>query len=135
MEYDLYCQHVQKLKDFCNQMGLDFRLNCGSYPITLELTPNEWYRQASLFDGARNANNAAPALMTFALCDGEISFSATGGSTISDATFSKLKGLFNKISSYWTQFVFKQAVRNPNVTLKALLEATWMKGKAVANDD
>ena len=132
MEYDLYCQHVQKLKDFCNQVGLNFRLNCGSYPITLELTPNSYYRQASLFDGTRNAKDSGPVLMTFALCDGEISYSATEGATISGTTFSKLKGLFEKISRYWTQYVFKKAARNPGLTLDDL----WIgEGEPVTNDD
>lgn len=129
MEYSLYCYHVQKLKDFCAQTGLNYHLNCGSYPITLQLKPNEWYRQTSLFDGARGANNPGSVLMKFVLIDGEITFSATEGATISDANFSKLKGLFEKISRYWTQYVFKKAAINPGETLDDL----WCEAGPVTN--
>lgn len=130
MEYKLYQKHIQKLKDFCEQTGLDFHLNCCKYPITLELTPNRNYRQESLFD-AQDTTKPTFTLMTFALFNGEISYSATESVAISDANFSKLKGIFQKISTYWTQYVFKKAALNPDLTLDDL----WCESGIVTDDD
>lgn len=99
VELDLYQQHVRKLKDYCNQMGLEYNLDCSGYPITL----TQYYRQMSIFTAEDSPRNHA--VMVFALRDGEIQFSAHEA-TVSDAMFSKLKGLFDKISRYWTQFIY-----------------------------
>lgn len=106
-EYDLYQSHVQKLTDFCKASELDFVLNCGRYPITMTVRPGEYYHQMSLLEAETPERNRADAAMVFTLAEGEIRFTAVGGFVISDATFSKLKGLFDKISRYWTQFVFR----------------------------
>lgn len=131
MERSLYFQHVQKLKDFCQQTGLNFHLNCGGYPVMLTLTPNSYYRQASLFDGAREDGDGENARMTFVLCDGEIVYTATRGATISDANFSKCKGLFEKISRYWTQWVLKNVAQRPGTSLQDL----WYDVEGATNDD
>lgn len=94
VEYDLYEQHVRKLKDFCNAAHLNFRLECGSYPITLTLTPGEYYHQMSLLDTPEEKN--ANASMLFALLHGEISVTASGGFSINDTSLKKILSLFAK---------------------------------------
>lgn len=105
MEYDLYEQHVRKLKDFCKFVHLNFRLECGSYPITLTLTPGEYYRQMSLLDTPQEQNRNAS--MLFALLDGEISVTASGGFSISDTSLKKILSLFAKFSTYWVEYIFQ----------------------------
>lgn len=105
VEYDLYQSHIQKLKDFCKSAELLFALECGRYPITLTIRPDEYYHQMSLLESAERRR--ADAAMTFTLAEGEIRITAVGGFVISDAAFSKIKGLFQKISAYWTQLIFR----------------------------
>ena len=129
VEYDLYEQHVRKLKDFCNAAHLNFRLECGSYPITLTLTPTQYYRQMSIFTAEDSPRNHA--VMVFALRDGEIQFSAHEA-TVSDAMFSKLKGLFDKISRYWTQFIYQAFAQAED---KSMFAELWSNARAEADND
>lgn len=129
MELDLYQQHVRKLKDYCNQMGLDYKLDCSGYPITLTLTPTQYYRQMSMFTAEDSPRNHA--VMIFTLRDGEIQFSAHKA-TVSDATFGKLKGLFDKISRYWTQFVYQAFAQAED---KSMFAELWRNALAEADND
>ena len=125
VELDLYQQHVRKLKDYCNQMGLEYNLDCSGYPITL----TQYYRQMSIFTAEDSPRNHA--VMVFALRDGEIQFSAHKA-TVSDATFSKLKGLFDKISRYWTQFIYQAFAQAED---KSMFAELWSNARAEADND
>ena len=129
VELDLYQQHLRKLKDYCNQMGLTYNLDCSGYPITLTLTPTHYYRQMSIFTLEDSPRNHA--VMVFALRDGEIQFSAHKA-TVSDATFSKLKGLFDKISRYWTQFIYQAFAQAED---KSMFAELWSNARAEADND
>lgn len=115
VEYDLLRSHIQKLKDFCKSAELLFALERGRYPITLTIRPDEYYHQMSLLESAEQRR--ADGAMTFTLEEGEIRITAVGGFVISDAAFSKIKGLFQKISAYWTQLIFRWQARREGAGL------------------
>lgn len=134
VEYDLYEQHVRKLKDFCNAAHLNFRLECGSYPITLTLTPGEYYHQMSLLDTTEEKN--ADASMLFALLHGEISVTASGGFSINDTSLKKILSLFAKISAYWTEYIFWNfAVAESNGLQAEGAVMLWLKAKEALDVD
>ena len=74
VEYDLYQSHVQKLKDYCKSAELLFTLECGRYPITLTIRPDEYYHQMSLLESAEQRRTDGA--MTFTLEEGEIRITA-----------------------------------------------------------
>ena len=128
MEYALYQSHVQKLTDFCISAELDFVLDCGRYPITLTVRPGEYYRQMSLLETPKQEREDAA--MVFTLAEGEIRFTAVGGFVINDATFSKIKGLFQKISSFWMQFVYQSFALAED---KTMFSELWRNAQAADN--
>lgn len=137
MEYDLFERNVRKLKDFCREAGLNFRLDGGNYPVTLTLTPGD--SQTSVFDASNDED--PDARMVFALANGEISVTASGGFTISDTDLKKILALFTKISAYWVQYIFRlfaTADTNGGGLLDVMAEgvaAIWRNAKERANVD
>ena len=132
VEYDLYQSHVRKLTDFCKSAELSFVLDCGRYPITMTVRPGEYYHQFSLLETPQQEQERTDAAMVFTLAEGEIRFTAVGGFVINDATFSKIKGLFQKISSFWMQFVYQTFALAED---KSMFSELWRNAQAAETED
>ena len=132
IEYKLFAQTAQKLTDYCLDANLEFQLDCGRYPIALTLRPGRYCRQMSLLSDEPGANPDAH--ITLTLEDGEIRVTAIGGFSVSADALNKVKTMFQKLSSYWTQYVFltfatAQSGGLSNVTAEGV-SALWRRAGA-----
>ena len=109
-EYDLYQSNLRKLKDFCDDSGLDCAVFITSYPLTMEIRPRADYMQMSLLD-ERPTGLDPNALIRFTLEEDEIQHRVHHGFTISKRSLNKLDGLFQKICSAYLQYFFRTLIQ------------------------
>ena len=124
-EYDLYKSHWRKLKDFCDDAGLDCAVFIGNYPITMEIRPKEGYSQMSLLD-ERPIGCDPKALIRFTLEEDEIEHRVYYGFSISKTKLNKLDSLFQKICSAYLQYFFRTLIQTESLR-PAVVEAVTVE--------
>ena len=105
-EISKYEDYENKLQKLCEENGLTFSFERGTYPIRLTIRPKNQVEQPVLFETPEQEKTSEQAYIRFSFEDGEMKYKFSQTFVISDELLTKIKGLFKKMYFYWLQYFF-----------------------------
>ena len=111
-EIGKYTEIKQKLEKACAENRLTYSIQNKGYPFLLTIKPmGGMDAQQTMMEGMDDAAGTGyispDASLVFAYRDGDLTYKISETFTISDKTFNKLKGLFQKLHDMWMQHFFR----------------------------
>lgn len=122
VEKNLFDLQQKKLQAVCAENELRYEFNYDECPVTLIVRPDTQVPGQMSLLGSENKKMSAASCIKFLFKDGAISYEIHNGFVISDAVFSKIKGLFKKMHYTLLQCVYRIVIEEMGEDITELLE-------------
>jgi len=108
---------MEKLEGVCDENKLVSNFSCTGYPISLTIRPNNGVgEQLSMLAQSDEKGYISPgSYIRFAYVDGSLEYEIAGRFPIDDELFSKLKRIFIRMHSFWTQVFFREMITRRSI--------------------